>query len=163
MTQPAGPPDLSDPAPPPADGGSLMGLRLMARVIDLLVVGVVVILVLFVVASIVSAGNGGALGRVVLALVLLGLVTAAAAYEVVLISWWGATLGKRMMRVEVVREGDGGRPGWAPSFVRWLVPVIGFLVCGIGQYVVYLSPFFDGTGREQGWHDKAARTQVVRS
>ncbi|GAA4354396.1 hypothetical protein GCM10023145_22200 [Angustibacter luteus] len=148
--------------PPPPEAGSLMGLRLVARVVDLLVVGVVFVAVLLGVASVVSDGNAGTAGRIVLAVVLLGLVAAAAAYEVVLIACWGATLGKRMVRVEVVLEGTDQHPGWVPSLVRWLVPVLGFLVCGIGQYVVYLSPFFDGSGRERGWHDQASRTQVVR-
>jgi uncharacterized RDD family membrane protein YckC len=28
--------------------------------------------------------------------------------------------------------------------------------------VVYLSPFFDSSGRRQGWHDMAAKTVVIR-
>jgi uncharacterized RDD family membrane protein YckC len=84
-------------------------------------------------------------------------------YEVGFIGARGATPGKSLLGVKVVDETDGGLIGWGRAFVRWLIPFVGSLICGIGQLIVYLSPFFDGTGRLQGWHDKAARDLVIRT
>ena len=64
---------------------------------------------------------------------------------------------------KVVREQDGGLPGWGQSALRWLIPQVAGLVCGLVTLLVYLSPFFDNTGRQQGWHDKVAKTLVVNS
>lgn len=149
-----------------------MAKRLVARIID----GVLIGIVLAILGGIllggaasrmqmdaqgnVTAGGGGFvaayLGYMGLALVL-GLL-----YEVGLIALRGATLGKQLMKIKVVREVDGAVPGWGPSVLRWILPQgASALTCGIGGIVVYLSPLFDNSGRQQGWHDKVAKTQVV--
>jgi uncharacterized RDD family membrane protein YckC len=148
-----------------------MGTRLLARLID----GVIVGIPLGIIYSVVIAGaasqakvdpvtgqvtsGGGALAAIFPVLGLIGALTLL--YEVGLIATRGATIGKSLMKIKVVREADGQIPGWGPSAMRWLIPFAGSFVCGIGQYVVYLSPFFDKSGRQQGWHDKVAKTQVV--
>jgi uncharacterized RDD family membrane protein YckC len=150
-----------------------MGRRLGARLIDGLLLSVVVSVigaVLFGAAATqvetdpvtgeVTGGVGALIGAYVgyiLLAVAVGLL-----YEVGLIALRGATIGKQVLGIRVLRETDGALPGWGPSFVRWLIPLLGSLVCGIGQIVVYLSPFFDSTQRYQGWHDKAAKTLVVQ-
>jgi uncharacterized RDD family membrane protein YckC len=85
-------------------------------------------------------------------------------YEVIMIALKGATLGKMAVGIKVVREADGGLPGWGPSALRWIIPqVAGWVSCGLGGIVVYLSPFWDNAGRQQGWHDKVAKTLVVNN
>jgi hypothetical protein len=37
------------------------------------------------------------------------------------------------------------------------------MICGLVTLLVYISPFFDNTGRNQGWHDKVAKTFVINS
>ncbi len=54
-----------------------------------------------------------------------------------------------ILGIRIVRTEDGRVPGWVPAILRWLVPFVGSFVCGIGQLVVYLSPFFDSSGRRQ--------------
>ncbi|GAB6904068.1 RDD family protein [Kineosporia succinea] len=83
-------------------------------------------------------------------------------YQIVMIALKGATVGKMVLGVRVVRIEDGQLPGWVPSLLRWLIPTVGGLACGIGQFVVYISPFFDSSGRNQGWHDMVAKTVVIK-
>jgi uncharacterized RDD family membrane protein YckC len=83
-------------------------------------------------------------------------------YEVALIALRGATLGKQIMKLQVISTETGGAPGFGPSLLRWLIPLVGVFACVIGQLVVYISPAFDSTGLQQGWHDKVAKTRVIK-
>jgi uncharacterized RDD family membrane protein YckC len=149
-----------------------MGKRLIARLLD----GALYLMFVLLVALALRAGAGvwvevdpvtGEVSRahgLRPAYLVAGLLTliVVVAYEVVMIAARGATLGKIAMQIRVVREADGQTPGVGASLLRWLVPFAGSLVCGVGQLVVYLSPYFDNSKRFQGWHDKAARTFVVQ-
>ncbi|MFE1956160.1 MULTISPECIES: RDD family protein [Streptomyces] len=83
------------------------------------------------------------------------------AYEVLMIAFVGATLGKLAVGIRVLKADDGQKPGIGGAFLRWVIPTVGSFACGIGQLLVYLSPFWDKSGRMQGWHDKVASTVVV--
>jgi uncharacterized RDD family membrane protein YckC len=83
-------------------------------------------------------------------------------YEWLLIGLRGATLGKMALSIKVVNENTGQVLGLGGAFVRWLVFFLGNLACGIGLLVVYLSVFFDNSGRLQGWQDKVAHDLVIR-
>uniref|UniRef100_UPI0020281ED3 RDD family protein n=1 Tax=Actinotalea sp. C106 TaxID=2908644 RepID=UPI0020281ED3 len=79
--------------------------------------------------------------------------------------WWylgtrGWTIGKRLVGLRVLGAETGRPVGLGRALLRFLVPAAGSLACGVGQWVVYASPFFDSSGRRQGWHDKAAGTIV---
>ena len=159
-------------APPPAPGNlASMGKRFGARVIDGLisivvigVLGAVIIGSAFSQTTVDENGNitsgAGFFGGAFFGYAALVLVYGVA-YEVVLIALKGATLGKMALGIKVVREADGGVPGWGPSVLRWVIPQVAGLVCGLITLAVYLSPFWDNTGRMQGWHDKVAKTLVV--
>lgn len=84
-------------------------------------------------------------------------------YEVGFIAVRGATPGKSAVGLRVIREVDGRVPGWGSSAIRWLIPNAAGLFFVVGQFLVYLSPLFDATRRNQGWYDKAARTLVVKT
>ena len=84
-------------------------------------------------------------------------------YEWLMTGLVGATLGKMAVGLRVVKADTGQKPGLGSAFIRWIIPVVGSFACGIGQLVVYLSPFWDKSGRQQGWHDKAASTMVVQN
>jgi uncharacterized RDD family membrane protein YckC len=168
----APPPPPTPPAPPPMPGPGHgaptpgpsyadMGQRLLARIVDWVLVGVayLVIFGLFFAGAAgrvtvdpktgeLTGGGRGLIASFFLAIFILSII--GVVYEVVLIALRGATVGKKVMGIKVVREQDGGIPGWGPSLLRWVVPLIGSFVCGIGQLVVYLSPFFDNTRRYQG-------------
>ncbi|MFE9255116.1 RDD family protein [Streptomyces sp. NPDC006879] len=83
-------------------------------------------------------------------------------YEWLMISFLGATVGKMALGLKVVRENTGQVPGIGGGFIRWIIPMVGAIFCGLGQILVYISPFFDNSGKLQGWHDRAAGTLVVK-
>lgn len=65
-------------------------------------------------------------------------------------------LGTRTADVETLRP-----IGLLRVLLRGLVVAAGALAFGVGQLVVLASPAFDRTGRNRGWHDRAARDEVV--
>jgi uncharacterized RDD family membrane protein YckC len=146
-----------------------MGERLLARIIDGIILSVVAVIVLIpgIVALATSANSsatgepssraGGTFG---LLIALVTLITVL--YEIGFIAVRGRTIGKQVMGLTVRLEATGALPGWGPAVLRWLIPFLGGLVCGVGELLVYISPFFDNSGRRQGWHDKVAGTVVVK-
>ncbi|MFD4758829.1 RDD family protein [Streptomyces sp. NPDC058439] len=84
-------------------------------------------------------------------------------YEWLMVSIWGATFGKMVLNVKVVKESTGQAPGLGAGFIRWIIPMVGSLFCGLGTLLVYLSPFFDNSGKLQGWHDRAGSTIVIKT
>ncbi|MFF0472328.1 RDD family protein [Streptomyces sp. NPDC004284] len=164
-----------------------MGLRFAARLIDGVAIGVVYwILSAIGLAGVVGASKSiddctsldpgttaysdcindqaAAAGGILAAFfgVLFLLFLATMLYEWLMIAFVGATLGKMALGLRVVKETTGGKPGLGGGFIRWIIPMVGAILCGIGQILVYLSPFFDNTGKTQGWHDRAAGTLVVK-
>jgi uncharacterized RDD family membrane protein YckC len=69
----------------------------------------------------------------------------------------GRTLGMRLFRLKVVQEEDMAPPGIFTALIRWVGLWVSFAFCFVG--VIWVA--FDS--RHQGWHDKIARTLVVRS
>ena len=100
------------------------------------------------------------------------LTAAAAIYEMAFTAVKGQTPGKMVARIQVVRAEDlfqpewGRPPSWGGSFLRWGLP----FVLGVPGYFLpfgnflatlcYLSLTWDRD--RQGWHDKVARTFVVK-
>jgi uncharacterized RDD family membrane protein YckC len=68
---------------------------------------------------------------------------------------YGKTPGKMLLGLRVVRY-DGSKPGWATAFLR---QCFGYTVSSAGILLGFIWPAFDK--RQQGWHDKLARTFVV--
>lgn len=89
-------------------------------------------------------------------------------YEAGFIAVRGQTPGKRWVGIKVVASETGAVPSWGQALGRWALPyllsaVLGFVWASgyLLGWVCYLSLVW---GRDlQGWHDKAARTLVVRS
>lgn len=149
-----------------------MTQRFVARLLDYVILGVVIGVLMAIAIAIFAAGAGlddgsgsgagigllGMLGLFILAMILVY------AYEAVMVAFWGATVGKMIMKVKVVKPRNGDVPGVGSSIVRFLIPGVAGLipfVGWIGTLVCYMSPTFDSTGRRQGWHDKVANTIVV--
>ncbi|MDQ1287272.1 MAG: hypothetical protein QG622_837 [Actinomycetota bacterium] len=149
-----------------------MGKRLGARIID----GILVAVVIGILGMVIVGGAATQIevdpvtgqvdsGSTAFSAAMMGYwaiaLAVALCYEVVMIALRGATLGKQLLKIRVVREMDGQVPGWGPSILRWLIVYLVGSFCGLIAIAVWLSPFFDSTGRYQGWHDKAAKTLVV--
>lgn len=100
-----------------------------------------------------------------------GLVTAllGVAYEVLMVKFFGGTVGKLITGLRVRLRDEPGLPTWravllrsavyqGPNLVSSLVPVLGFL--GLFTIINVLWPLWDP--QNQALHDKAAGTNVVK-
>jgi len=110
-------------------------------------------------ACVQDAANGFA-EKIVPIVAVLGLLSFV--YEWLMIALKGATLGKLALGLRVVKVETGEKPGLGAAFIRWVIPVVGYFACMVGMLVVFLSPLWDKSGRQQGWHDKAAKVMVIR-
>jgi uncharacterized RDD family membrane protein YckC len=139
----------SGPAPGLAFAGP--GARLVAYVVDAIVVGVVVVAL-----GIVSA-------LLLVAVPVLSILPIVAIIVIPLVYfpyYWsrsGQTPGMRMMGIKVVRDRDGGPVTGGQAILR----LIGYWVSGVVFYLGYIWIFVDR--RKRGWHDLMAGTVVVEA
>lgn len=87
-----------------------------------------------------------------------------ALYETAFVAYRGQTPGKMLLGIMVADADGGGFPSVTSAFTRWLVPsalailpFVGWLLQGVAFAWLLVDP------RRQGWHDKAARTLVIRA
>ncbi|MFF9273585.1 RDD family protein [Streptomyces griseosporeus] len=155
---PGGPADPLAGMPPLADSGK----RTLARIIDMILVGVVVWLLTlgFHVDEYTVDGDrievGKSLGQSAIAAVLY------VAYDTFLIARTGQTLGKKLLNMRVANLDDGANPSVQNSLLRALVLWIPFAFCCACVWTAISGgwSFFDKPYK-QGLHDKAAKSVVV--
>jgi uncharacterized RDD family membrane protein YckC len=100
-------------------------------------------------------GGGTSIGLVILYNILR--VGVGWAYFTIMTGRYGATLGKMLLKLKVVRE-DMGPVSYGTAALREIVgKFVSSLVCGLG----YIWVGFDD--RKQAWHDKIAHTFVIRT
>lgn len=155
----------------PGDPAGL-GNRFLARLIDFIVVVFAPLVVLALIApdspdAAEAAGGTMAPAGVadrLFALVVLAWFLLQLLYEfVMLAAFQGQTLGKAMMKVQVVRL-DGHPVGWGGAAARVYVrAVVSACTCGLGGLLFDISPLFDDGGWRRGWADKVASTVVIRA
>ncbi|REJ06855.1 RDD family protein, partial [Microbacterium bovistercoris] len=126
--------------------------RVLAYVVDALIAaGLAIVLTIVVAVIAVSAGPEGYLGAYTVGMGILSLVMLA--WFIVYTAMQGGTgsIGMRAQGLRLARAADGTPIGFGKALVR-------NLVFGVTAWIVvgYFSPLFDGSGRFQGWHDKAA-------
>lgn len=142
----------------PAEGVSYAGfwIRVVAWIIDAIALGILAsaLAPAFGAGPVIGVADGrqfqidygaNAIGG------LIGLV-----YWVGLWSWKGQTLGMMPFGLWVVRVDSGERVDVVTGFLRYVGLIISFVVILLG--VIWVA--FDS--RKQGWHDKLAKTLVVR-
>ncbi|MFF9619938.1 RDD family protein [Streptomyces griseosporeus] len=155
---PGGPADPLAGMPPLADSGK----RTLARIIDMILVGVVVWLLTlgFDVDEYTVDGDrievGKSLGQSAIAAVLY------IAYDTFLIARTGQTLGKKLLGMRVANLDNGANPSVQNSLLRALVLWIPFAFCCACVWTAISGgwSFFDKPYK-QGLHDKAAKSVVV--
>lgn len=76
------------------------------------------------------------------------------AFYTVMVGAWGATLGKMICGIRIIR-GDGGRVTYGLSFTRYFAEFLSAVVFGLGYLWVVLSP------SKRAWHDYLCDTRVV--
>lgn len=78
-----------------------------------------------------------------------------AAYFTYFYGYTGQTIGKMVCGLKVVGT-EGGLIGYRRSFLRWIGYSISFYAFFLGFFWIALDP------NKQGWHDKIARTFVIK-
>lgn len=136
------------------------GRRVAARLVDTVIASVFAFLGFILVAE---STDGAAL----LVLVPVGFMAGGLVYCVPLVHWWGATVGKRIFGLRVVRLWSDGTlsPSWRDAFIREFdkaaflsIPVLNLLVGAI--FLAQMSK--DRASYHQSKLDRAARTVLVR-
>lgn len=123
--------------------------RLVAQVLDaawMLPVGLFLVLV----GDFARGGQGLSPGSDIL----LQLISA-----LIIILFWAsrqATPGKMLMRLRVIDAETGGTPPWPRLVARYLGYILSSIPLGLGYLWMLWDP------RRQCWHDRIARTLVVR-
>ncbi len=82
-------------------------------------------------------------------------------YFAIMHAWKGQTVGKMALGIKVVDERAGGLIGFGRALWRYGVTILFMLPFGIPLLLDYLSPLWDD--RNQAWHDKAAKSLVVKT
>ncbi|MDX3481090.1 RDD family protein [Streptomyces scabiei] len=144
--------------PPLADSGK----RVLARIIDMILVGLVVWLLAWAFRISQYTVNsddfefGKSLAQEALAAVLY------IAYDTVLTVRDGRTLGKKLLKLRVADLDDGSTPSTQTALIRAAVLWIPFAFCCACIWTAIAGgwSFFDRPYK-QGLHDKAAKTVVV--
>jgi len=162
------------PTPPPAPAGPVgatEGKRVLAWLIDWIVIavpgGIVTALML---PGIMDDGTPVGDGTVSVApsalfplyALVYGLFLVGGLVMVSFEGATGRTLGKLALGLRTQDVATGKPIGVGRGIVRGLVFGVSILACGIGLFVMLLSPLFDKSPRRQGWFDKAARAVVVQ-
>jgi len=140
---------------PPVD----LGARLVARLID----GGVMLGPLVCAGLLASpARQSGEEPNAALVVVGLLLYLGIFLYEWVMLGSSGQTVGKRIMKIKVVRL-NGEPIGWGPAAARVYVQTLASVcTCGLMGFIFALSPLFDSSPWKRGWPDKLASSVVVR-
>jgi uncharacterized RDD family membrane protein YckC len=100
-----------------------------------------------------SRANPMALTGAMLTLTLVSMLVAFL-YEVIMIRYYGATVGKMAIGVKVIRT-DGSDVGWGVSIGRYFMKIVSGIILAIG----YIMAGFDDEKR--ALHDRVCDTRVV--
>lgn len=161
------------PPPPPPPGPAPTGLepigpwlRLVARIVDGLILFIPTLIISLVIGGTGSNAFGGELGfRSFVATVLTTALTFG--YYVYLESERGQTLGKQILKLKVIGP-DGNHPTTEESAKRnaWLLLSILPVLGGLAQFVlvIVIAVTINSDPFKRGWHDNfAGGTAVVRA
>lgn len=149
----------TSPSPPFVYAG--LGPRVIAVLVDSLILGVlaIVAMVLAVLAALVGGTAAGEVTRQVklLALGASPLVGFVVGFAYHLLCWGqgGQTPGKMLMGIRVVGEA-GEEIGYGRAFLRWVGYLVAFLSLGAGFLMIAFHP------RRRGLHDLLAGTCVIQ-
>ena len=139
----------------------VIGRRVFATIIDLLLLGIVGSLFAAPGALIDGWGSGqfaDAASGIFFSLGGLAALLATFAYFAIMEGVYGQTLGKMALGIKVVREGDGLAPGIRAAVLRTLMRIVD----GIGSYLVaFVVALVSDKNQRLG--DMVAKTLVVRA
>ncbi len=164
----------------PAPGWEYAGfwIRVVAYVLDGIILGIVTTVLWLVVLAVAAAigigaaassgvGADGTLTESEVAVIGVGLVAAFTFLGIMtllvtvlyFVLFWvkrGGTIGQTLLGMRIAREADGAPIGWGTAIVRYVMMLISFWIFYLGVIWVAFEP------RKRGWHDIVANTVVVR-
>jgi uncharacterized RDD family membrane protein YckC len=141
------------------------GARLVAYILDSIIIGVVITALLLIGFIVLGSGTtvvgnevatvspGAAMGFSIISIICLVI---AILYFPFFWARGGQTPGMRPFGLRVVRDRDGSSIGWGTAFLR----LIGLWVAAAVFYIGYIWIFIDK--RRRGWQDLIAGTVVVK-
>lgn len=160
-------PNFSTPPPPPIPTSETTSVsanleyvgfwkRLLAYFVDALILGLVGGGMGFYVN--ISAGNttGGLAGEMTWLQSFISFIVGAGYYIFFWVNQNGQTLGNRLLAIRVIRE-DNQPFDVGTGVVRY----IGYLLSTVALFLGFIWVAFDS--KKQGWHDKIAKTVVVKT
>jgi uncharacterized RDD family membrane protein YckC len=152
---------VPEPEPGPAPGLAFAGYgeRLVAYIVDAIIVTIVIVIVaiiggLVIAGGALTGGAGAAIGGSFALVIAIFVVTIG--YFPFFWARGGATPGMKMFGLIVVRDVDGGPISGGQAVLR----LVGYWVSGLVFYLGYIWVFVDK--RRRGWHDLIAGTVVVQ-
>jgi uncharacterized RDD family membrane protein YckC len=151
------PEETTGPAPGLEFAG--FGARLVAYIVDAIIVGIVIGVIAIILGAVIVGGatsNNAGVAGVGSGLLILVVLVVSLGYFPYFWSRSGATPGMRMLGLKVVRDKDGGPISTGQAVLR----LIGYWVSSLVFYLGYIWIFIDK--RRRGWHDLIAGTVVVK-
>jgi uncharacterized RDD family membrane protein YckC len=150
------PPPEAIEGPAPGIKYAPHGVRLLAYLIDTVVLIAMIVAWVFLTAA-AGALTSDAVGVGIGLVSILGLLLAMHAYFAYSWSHGGQTLGMKPFRLYVVRDRDGGPVGRGKA---WLRAFGLFFIDGAVLYIGFIWVFIDA--RRRAWHDIMAETVVIQ-
>ena len=141
--------------PVAASGVHVTGRRILATIVDGLVLGIVFWVLAMLFGS--SSAEGGTASASLGALGTLVYAILAFAYFTVLEGSRGQTLGKMLLGIKVVRENNGEVPGLGAAAIRTVLRLIDGLFAYLVGFIAILI-----SSKNQRLGDMAANTLVIR-
>jgi uncharacterized RDD family membrane protein YckC len=157
-------PDRQD-GPAPGVEYAPHGARLVAYILDGIIIGIVVTVIAAIGALVFFSGstvvdnrvtNVSTVGAIVGGILFLISILVGLLYFPYFWVNGGATIGMRPFNLKVVRDKDGGPIGWGTGILR----LIGLWIAGAVFYLGFIWIFIDK--RRRGWQDLIAGTLVVK-
>jgi uncharacterized RDD family membrane protein YckC len=138
-----------------------VGIRFGARMVDGLVLGIPIIIIIFLLLPGTLRGLSNRPTFFNARFVLLS-VFFALFYEVLMLRYWGATLGKMACGLKVVRA-DGSPLDWGVSFGRYFMyNVVISAIPGLNFFLQLTTAIMAATDKQRrGLHDRVCDTRVV--
>ncbi len=146
-------------APSAITGFAGFWIRLLAYVLDSLLLGVIIMVIYIPAGFIIGpmAMRNPGLAMAITSLVFLLVSVLSILYILYFWAVKGATPGKKIIGLKIIRE-DGVEPmGWGKAALR----LLGYILSGMIMYIGFIMIAF--TDRKRGLHDMIAGTLVVKT
>lgn len=138
-----------------------VGSRFLALLVDAVILGIPSGIIGGIVGAMAAGSEDGSVPAIGILLYLV-LIVVAILYEPLMTSRKGAgngqTIGKQVAKVRIVDQATGGQIGTGQAWIRFLIRSF---ISGLIFYLGYLWALWDP--QKQTWHDKIAKTLVVRA